>query len=100
MHDILLEGISSALLQRHKRLLVARFAITGLGNAYLVLGMKITWDREAGSLKVRQADYVKYLDRCIMRDFIQVATPIYEPELSTTQPLEALLDGKGIREYQ
>lgn len=69
--DILLGGNNSALLERLGRLLMANFAKKyGLGECVstVVLGMKITWHREAGWLKM--------------------------------QPLDTLLDAKGMHEYQ
>lgn len=59
-----------------KQALGKKYKIQDLGDAKLVLGMRITRDRRARTLKVDQENYVqRLLEKCQMQDCIPADTP-------------------------
>ena len=69
---------------RLKKALMDRFAMTGMGEISLILGMAVTRYYDAGTMTIPQQGYVKnILERFSMLDCNPVQTPGYGPELSS-----------------
>jgi hypothetical protein len=68
-----------------KAVLMAKYKIKDLGIANLVLGMRVTRDRKARTLKLDQEVYItKLLESCQMQDCIKAETP-QDPRLKSSE---------------
>ena len=99
--DLLLAGNDSTAISMVKGKLQKRFKMTDMGKAYLVLGMEIKRDREAGTLTISQEAYCKsILERFEMSDCKPTSTPGYGSEISNNPPEDTLLNEEETRKYQ
>ena len=98
---ILIIGPDKILHGQLKEKPMACFSMTDLGEVSLILGKKITRDRNKRTIRISQKDYTRsMLDRFKMKDCNAVRTPRMGAELSLDQPTDTLLDEDGAKLYQ
>ena len=91
--DLLVAGRNIQVIETVKKKLADKFEISDMGDVSLVLGMKVTRDRETKTLSICKENFTKSLLECFgMRDCNTVSTPDVGAELSTEQPEETLLN--------
>ena len=74
--DLLVTGSSKVGVSKIKAFLMTKFAMKGLGDVSLILGMQVSRDRLKGTLGINQGNYVKaILQRFGFVDSRSVSTP-------------------------
>ena len=99
--DLLLVGQNKVLLKQLDEKPVRRFDITCMGDVSMVLGMRVTRDREKGTLTISQAHYTKSVLKMYgMGECKPVYTIGVGPELSINQGGGNLLTKADTQRYQ
>ena len=99
--DLLIIGGNIQVIEAIKEKLMGKFKVMNMGDVSLALGMRVTRDRERGTLTIAQENYTKYiLDRFGMGTCNPLSTPGSGSELSAEQPEETLLNAEDKQRYQ
>ncbi|CAN0506553.1 unnamed protein product [Scytosiphon promiscuus] len=81
-------------------MLMAKFAMTDLGNVSRILGIEINRDRKEGTIELTQKKYtISLLERFNMSDCNPVRTPGTGKELASQPEGSTLLDEIATKEY-
>ena len=84
--DLVLAGGDKAVLKMLKEKLMSRFVKTNTGDISLMLGMKVTRNRENGTLTISQADYTKVRVRSVRNGGVQTREHAWSRKGTVTQP--------------
>ena len=80
---------------------MGRYAMTGMGDVWRVLGINVTRHREKGAITIDQNDCTEdIVERFGMNRWNLAFTPGAGPEHSLNQPEKNLLDKEGKGRYQ
>ena len=84
--NLMFAGGDKTVLKMLKEKLMSRFVKTNTGDISLMLGMKVTRNRENGTLTISQADYTKVRVRSVRNGGVQTREHAWSRKGTVTQP--------------